>query len=252
MQELPKSIDVESYFRLIQESADDENGWVIDSEGAIHNNFPESTIKVHKKKFDGESVISIRYEAIVKNVEIEKWIRVAQIDYRKKWDPYMKHMEQTLEGDGTKTAYIQIKMPFPLTDRDLVQKSFSFINKKNPELVAKYNLPVKESTYYINIVEPLVIDKFPVRNDHVRGESKVITFIEELSEEKGIKIRCLNRTDIKGSIPTSLLNRLAGSGPYKSLGKQIEAPFNNGTREILPSRPQQAGRAGGQEHAVLR
>jgi len=218
-----KDFDVSALHQLVQEAPLKENGWTLDSEGPIHKSFSENTIKVFKKQLAGESVMSIKYDAFIKGVDINKWTKVGHIDHRKKWDPFLRHMEQTIHPEGWKLVYLQAKMPFPLTDRDMVQRSYSICNKTNPELVTKYNLPQTDHTYYLNMVEPAISDKYPEKREFVRGETKQATLIEEIpGKEGGIRIRSVNNSNIKGSVPTGVLNALAGKGPYKILSKQLE------------------------------
>jgi len=217
-----KGFDVPRFYSLIQEAPTAENGWTLDAEGLIHKSFPDAKITVYKKKQPDENVVSIKYDAVIKNVEIDKWAKVGQQEHRKKWDPFLKHMEHTINPDGSKLVYLQAKMPFPLTDRDMVQKSFTICNKINSDLVSKYNLPQAKSTYYFGMIEPTVSSQYPERRDHVRGESKQATLVEELPDGSGIRIRSVNRSDIKGDVPKTLLNALAGKGPFKILSKQVE------------------------------
>jgi len=218
----PTHFDIPHFCKLIEEAPTIENGWTLDAEGTIHKSFPDSKINVYKKKLPDSNVVSIKYDAIIKNVDINKWAKVSQQEHRKKWDPFLKHMEHTPNDDGTKLVYLQAKMPFPLTDRDMVQRSFTICNKTNVDLITRYNLPQHKGTYYFGMIEPAMSSRYPERRDHVRGETRQATFVEELPDGSGIRIRSVNKSDIKGDVPKTLLNALAGKGPFKILGKQIE------------------------------
>lgn len=219
---LPSEFDVPHFYRLIEEAPTTENGWTVDAEGLINKSFPDAKITVYKKKLADENVATIKYDAVIKNVDIDKWAKVGQQEHRKKWDPYLKHMEHTMNEDGSKLVYLQAKMPFPLTDRDMVQKSLTICNKINTDWISKFNLPQSKNTYYFGMIQPTLSNLYPERRDHVRGETRQATLVEELPDRTGIRIRSVNKSDIKGDIPKTLLNSLVGRGPFKILSKQIE------------------------------
>ena len=104
--------------------------------------------------------------------------------------------------------YYHTPMPFPMSDRDFVQKRVYLNNKDDPELVKQLGLYNQEQKYYVMMAKSVERSDCPVKGKLIRGEVKMdYWLIEEVPGEKDSFIfKSKTCQALNGSIPLFILN----------------------------------------------
>jgi len=147
----------------------------------------DSTLKIFKKKTEGETVITLSIEGTIKGVNAEKFFRMLNdTECAKKAKPAPKEFK-ILEkiNDNVDFVYIHMPLPFPMSDRDWVQQRLYLNNKDHAKLVKQLGLYDKKHKYYVLAVKSVERDDCPLVDKLIRAEIKMnYWLIEEIPGEK--------------------------------------------------------------------
>lgn len=218
--------DFQKYLKLLDEGEDD--GWNVETKGQI-GDIKDTYLEVHSKTIDNQPLLFLKLTGEMKDVDVDKFIRMLDdLELKKQWDERCKGGDAIafFPGEG-KLFTIQLKMPFPLTDRDSVEKRHAICNKLHPDLVKKYGLPEKDNKYWFIVIEPIKLKGYEETSDFVRATFTLVFLAEELSEKPGfISLKGVMHNDAGGMIPNFLVNFLAGKLPSRMFAQIYESYFN--------------------------
>jgi len=172
-------------------------------------------MKMYKKMREGDEVVTVRVDGVFKGLEAEKIFKM-QTDLKLKVQmseapAQVKLVEQV--SANTDVIYLEIALPFPLANRDFVQKRLYVGNKEDPELVKKLGLYDWSHKYYAFLSEATERPEYPPKSKLVRAETKMNYWIfEEDPNEKGtVKVRLVTCQKLNGNIPNVMINKATSS-----------------------------------------
>jgi hypothetical protein len=163
----------------------------------------EKNVTIYKKTIPNCPVILVKGVALLEGIPFDIiWKAIADTTLRKTWERLFLNFE-SIETcpDGTELIYYNMKAPFPVQDRDFLQRK-----------TVLHDFPAKgQVLLHFMSVES---DKRPPLKKYVRANTLVAGYlIKELSK---FPLRCsislVNQVDLKGSIPKSLIKMFSASG----------------------------------------
>ncbi len=175
---------------------------------------------------DGEAIVTVRCEGYFKGLKAENLFKMMQdLSIRPKWDPLPKQLKliEQLTANSD-VIYTEANLPFPISNRDYVQERLFIDSKKDAELVKKLGLFDLKNRYFVLMVKSIERSDYPAQDKLVRGETKInYWFIQEDPNDSGsLRLLVVQCQDLKGIIPTMLVNKLAGSFPHKIIGALLD------------------------------
>ena len=163
----------------------------------------EKNITIYKKTLPDCPVIIIKGVALFEGIPYDiMWKALADANLRKSWETLFLNFESVeTRPDGTELIYYSMKAPFPVQDRDFLQRK-----------TVLHDYPAKGQVllHFVSVES----DKKPPLKKYVRANTMVAGYlIKELSK---FPLRCsislVNQVDLKGSIPKYLINMFAANG----------------------------------------
>lgn len=205
--------DFAYYLKLLDEGEDD--GWNVETKGQI-GDIKDTYLEVHSKSINNQPLLFLKLNGTMKDINVDNLMRMLDdIELKKMWDETCKGGDAIAFFHGEcKLFTLQLKMPFPLSDRDCVEKRHLICNKLHPDLVKKYGLPEKDNKYWLVVIEPIKLDQYPDVSGYVRATFTLVFLAEELENGK-ISLKGVMHNDAGGMIPTFLINFLAGKIPSR-------------------------------------
>ena len=154
-------------------------------------------MKVKGWKKQGSAGVITKAETIVKGLTIDNIVLgTRDLSYRQKEKnapKQLKIVEKT--SPNSDVTYTELNFPFPMSNRELVQKRLFVGNKEDPELVKKLGLFDWSHRYYVMLTESCERTEFPVSKKFVRGVNTMShTLLEEV--EGGLKVTFLVCQDL--------------------------------------------------------
>lgn len=133
----------------------------------------------------------------------------------------LKLVEQVSKNSDI--IYVEIDLPFPLSNRDFVHKRLYLCNKEDPELVKKLGLYEKDSTYYVIMIEATQRPEYPPKNSPVRAEAKMNYWLieEDPNDKNTTKITGVICQNIGGNVPIAMQNKMVPKRAREILEKQL-------------------------------
>ena len=149
----------------------------------------------------------------------------SDIALRPKWDStpkVIKLVEQISPNNDI--IYQELNLPFPLTNRDFVQKRLYLDNKSNSEIIKQLGLYEREHRYFVILLESTERPEYPRKDSPVRGETKMAYYLieEDPENSNNSKITVVMCQDLKGSIPFMVINKVATKIPHKLVGSILD------------------------------
>ena len=161
---------------------------------------------------------------------------IINCEERKKWDKIIKDLYITEKlDDYSDIIYCVIKTPPGFSDRDYVQYRYYLNNKKNADLIEKYNLPICENEYYILYLKSVIKEDIPHVKNLVRAETIITGYMIEQDGED-IKFTMVLQTDVKGNIPKSIFNRVSTRVPGMWLKNLIDGYNEKHKESAVPEK----------------
>lgn len=126
-----------------------------------------------------------------------------------KWIPNVGQIKVIERNDttGSFIAYMTIKMPFPLTDRDLVIKGE--MRKEKDGRVIVTNKAIKDA-------------RLPEKSGFVRIKQYEGDWVFQKLSEQSVKVTTRGYADPSGSIPKGIVNSFVQQQPYQMFQKMRE------------------------------
>ena len=160
----------------------------------------EPNTQIYKKLVPGCDVILIKSYCKIPYSKDVIFEAIADINIRKAWDSVFS--ELTIVGNdgenGSEVLYLSLKSPSVfVTDRDFVQQRKIW-----------KNFPTKKShmLHFKSIEHP----KCPRKKKYVRAETIISGYyIQDAENGNGSILGIISQTDVKGSIPIFLVNKVA-------------------------------------------
>ena len=178
-------------------------------------------MKIYQRKTQGESGITIRIEATLKNVKQENLVLMNKdITYRQKFErppKEIKVIEQTSKNSDV--IYMEMDLPFPLTNRDFVQKRLFVNNKEDPELTRQLGLWNWDHKYNAIMIQSTEREEYPEKSKPIRGETKMIYLLleEDPRDATVVKYKMILDQDMKGDIPKLVKETLGEKMPKRMM-----------------------------------
>jgi hypothetical protein len=155
-------------------------------------------IKAYKKSNDPLPWVWMK--TTFEDVDLDALFKMQyQMDLRKLWDKNIVK-DQIIEevNDTEDVQYLEMKLPFPLSNRIVLQHRAYVNNKDHPELVKKYNLYKKEQKYYM--IHSKSIERADVQDP--KGSVRMeIVFTGGILEEDPSNPRNVHVTIISCALP---------------------------------------------------
>ena len=154
---------------------------------------------------------------------------IIKLETRKEWDPHASSF-QCLDKPSSHedTLEDEILLPFPFTNRYVVQRRCYTNNRDNPQLFEKIGCVKTTNKAWIILMEPLEEGSYPTKEGLVRAESASVTLIEELSEKpKRVAIKMTSEVNLKGKIPGWLLQLTVSKDQARGMRRFISAYREN-------------------------
>ncbi len=184
-------------------------------------------MKAFTKKETGETQYTIRIEAEVKGFNAEKIVLMMRdVEYRKQTlnpPKEMKIIEHNSKNSDV--AYFEIDLPFPLTNREFVQKRLFMGNKEDPENIRKLGLYDLNHEYHAVIIQSIEREEYPIKSKPIRGETKMYYLLleEDVNDKSVLKMRLVLCQDLKGDIPKMILNSMITKMSTKFVGDILKS-----------------------------
>ena len=182
------------------------------------SSFLDSHIKVYKKKIEGDSVITTKVEGTL-NASAEKLFKMmTDLPTMQKCDLPLKNLKCVEQHSrNSDTIYFEMKVPFPMSNRDILNQRIYLGNKEDSALVKELGLYDWGHTYYVILNQSVERADCPPQKGIVRANTKMnFWLIEEDQRESGkTKVTQVVSQDMGGSIPASVLNSIGAKGATK-------------------------------------
>lgn len=166
-------------------------------------------IKVWTSQLENNPMAQYRAETVF-NTTLENVVGlILDTEYSNKWMPNVGQMKILERNDttGSFIAYMVIKMPFPLANRDLVMKGDIF-KEKDGRIIVK-NTAIKDS-------------RMPEKSDIVRITKFEGDWVFQRLADNQIKVSTRGYADPNGSIPKGIVNSFVQQQPYQMFQKMKE------------------------------
>ena len=159
----------------------------------------------------------MRIDAVLKGVKAENIVTMQRdISYREKMGRPPKQIK--VIGQTSKNSdiiYVELDLPFPMTNRDFVQKRLFVSNKEDPELVRKLGLFDWNHGYHAILVQSTENAGYPAKSKPIRGETKMhhILLEEDPNDKSVLKMKIIISQQLNGDIPKMLLSTMSEKMP---------------------------------------
>jgi len=213
--------DIAHYKTNIEEAPTEQNGWKLEYEGHVEKEFKDSTMKVYRKKETSATAYTIRIDAVLKGVKPENIVTMTRdMSYREKEERPPKHykiVENTSESSDI--SYIEINLPFPMTNRDFLQKRLFLHSKKDQELVKRLGLFNWDHTFHVIMMQSVQRADYPVKSKPIRAETRMnyMLFEEDPKDSSVLKVRWVLSQDLRGDLPKFVINAMGEKVPRKMI-----------------------------------
>jgi len=187
---------------------------------------PGSELKVFKKKMEGETTITLAYEGKATGLKAENFYKMMfDMAAIEKAEPKPKRFElvETI-SDNIDIVYAEVALPFPMSNRDFVQKRFHAGSKDDAVLLKKLGFYDFNHDYYVIMIKSIEHEKFPEKSSPVRAELKLNHWlIEEVPGEKDtFTFRTAVCQTLNGSVPLFFVNDLGPKMAHKMMGAMVD------------------------------
>eukprot|EP01098_Paradermamoeba_levis_P010935 TRINITY_DN4624_c0_g1_i1.p1 TRINITY_DN4624_c0_g1~~TRINITY_DN4624_c0_g1_i1.p1 ORF type:complete len:219 (-),score=29.71 TRINITY_DN4624_c0_g1_i1:21-677(-) len=155
---------------------------------------PELTI--WRQPWEGTQLYRYRSLGTLKGIDPETFFKVSTDDqYRLSWDKYAIEITKLQSGVGghTDAIYWSVKFPWPMTNRDYV-----FLRRSETKSYGG------EEVRFV-VSQGTVLEKTPEKSGFIRVETLSSRMLI-LNDEDGCKYFLLYEDDLKGSVPSTIVN----------------------------------------------
>jgi len=177
-------------------------------------------MRIYNKLENTKCGFTTRIDAILRGVKAKYLVLMMRdILYRKKAEHPPKRIKMIEKRKDTDVIHVELDLPYPLINRDLVQKRLFVGNKENPELVKKLGLFDCSHEYHAILVEPALRPECPAVCQPIRGEMKMQYMIleEDPNDKNVLKMRFVMDMDLAGDIPEMFMNAIRQNAPFRTM-----------------------------------
>ncbi len=186
----------------------------------------DSELKIFKKKMEGDTIITMSFEGRVKGLNAENFYRMLwDQECVEKAEPKPKTFKTVQKiTDNIDIMYIEVALPFPMSDRDFVQKRLHLNSKVDKKIVKELGLYDWNHNFYIIMIKSAEHPDYPIQKKPIRADVKMnYWLIEEDPKEEGVMIfKTKVCQDIGGSVPLFFMNDVAPKMAHKNLETMID------------------------------
>ena len=147
------------------------------------------------------------------------------LDIRKEWDTSFRKMRvvQTF-SEKEDIIHHELKMPFPLSSRDFVHCRYYLNSESHREELERLGIAVGSAKCCVILQHSTVLESCPVAKGVERAENITVSIFEEDSEDsKLVHVKTTSKTDLKGTIPSALLQTCIGIQTLKNFEAYLAA-----------------------------
>lgn len=180
---------------------------------------------------DGDSRVMVRTEAIIMDGNIDILAKMnIDLETRKEWDKEFSNIHRaTVFSENEDLITQEMKMPFPVSDRDFLLHRYYVHNKLHPQEIIKKGLWKKNNSYWTIFLQSVENEHYPVRKSVVRAENTtVLLFEEDADDPRKTRYSMVARTDLKGQIPFWAIKQGVG----KKAAKVVDATFDSYRKNV--------------------
>ena len=177
--------------------------------------------QVYVKFKEGDSNIGVRSVATVMDGDIDMLAQMhINLEMRKQWDGTFSSMRIVQSfSENEDLIHHEMKMPFPITNRDFVHYRYYINSQSHGEELDKLGIPRGNGRFWLLMLQTVEYDQIPAGKGVLRAEdTSVMIFEEDKDNPKKVSITLISATDLKGSIPLMALQYSVG----KQAGKLLE------------------------------
>ena len=173
----------------------------------------KEAIMVYQKHNEKSPVVLVRCDATVKGNVETVFDAIFNLEKRSQWDTILSRLKIVKVFDEcTDVMYSYLKTPPLVSNRDFLQKRSFRRNINGFDIVMAF------VSYE---------DKdFPPVKGAIRANTLISGYAFEKLNESTTRLITISQTDIKGSIPTRIINRTAAKAPYDWV-KRLEKAVND-------------------------
>jgi len=180
-------------------------------------------MKIYNKFENKKCGFTTRVDAVLHGVKTKNIILMMRdISYRKKAPHPPKKIKMVTKTGSADIIYVELDLPYPLINRDMVQKRLFVGNKENPELARRLGLFDCEHEYYAVLVEPIQRPEYPARSVPIRGENVHYMLMEEDPNDKSVvRMRVVMSMDMAGDIPPVFMSAIRQNVPFRMMMSKL-------------------------------
>lgn len=172
---------------------------------------------MYTKKDDNDPIQYVRFDSYLPNVTNDKLaIMMNNVNIRAAWDDKAKNdINHGKVGSNSEIIQQFLPFPFPLTNRDYVNRRYIFSNKEHPDFFKKYDLP-REAPAYLIVYQPVDLTDLPAKKSPVRA--RVIMNVLSYSDPKNPKntiVKAIIKANMNGNVPDFAVNMVAVKTPIE-------------------------------------
>jgi hypothetical protein len=165
-----------------------------------------------RKTEEGNPVVLIKSTSIVEGPADKIFQLIYDMNYRSKWDKVFSNLKIVkILNENTDVMYTYLKAPFMIADRDFLQKRTCYKNFRNIDYVIAFRS-------WDDAEIP------PIKNV-IRANTVISGYIIRAVTPIKCSLTMISQTDIKGSIPKSIINAFAAKAPLDWI-KRLEIALN--------------------------
>lgn len=134
----------------------------------------EKDKKVYVKFKEGDSRINVRSEATLYDFNIDILAQMnIDLAKRKDWDGSFTNMQLSKKlSENEDVIYHEMKMPFPLSNRDFVQYRYYVNNFLHPEEVEQRGLWKTPNKYWVIVLQSVIMDEHPEKKGQLEEKTR--------------------------------------------------------------------------------
>jgi len=177
-------------------------------------------MKVYNKPEDIKCGFTTRIDAVLKGVNAKNLVMMTRdTTLRRKADHPPKRIQLIENTKNADIIYLELNLPHPLHNRDLIQKRLFVGNKEDPELVKHLGLFDWKHEYYAIVVEGAHRFEYPPFFSIIRGETRMHYMLleEDPKDSTVLKMRLVHSMDMGGDIPEPLMKVIRENVPYRMI-----------------------------------
>lgn len=178
-------------------------------------------LRVYTKNSEGSSTVIVRTEAIIPACDLDILAEMyIDLDIRRQWDStFIKLERPQVISENEDIIYQEMKLPFPLSNRDFVLQRFYADSLLDADKIAEKGFWKKSNRYKVIALKDAEHASYPEKKGTIRASNSTVMVLEEDPQGSGNVIyRLVSLADLKGKLPAWALHQ----GTSKGMAKLVE------------------------------